>query len=162
MLGTAIGPGELCAVRPGDVDLRAGKIAVAGSLGRFGEGATKTPGRTRIVEVCDIVAPVTAALRAQLKTRQLPGPLFANNNGDFLNYTNWRSRNWKSILLEAGIAYRGPYACRHTYAIRMLQHRYDPVYVARQMGHSSTQMIHRHYARWIVGESAVPAEREIV
>jgi hypothetical protein len=53
------------------------------------------------------MAPVTAVLRDQLKARQLLGPLFANNNANFLDYTNWRSRNWKSILLEAGIAYRG-------------------------------------------------------
>jgi site-specific recombinase XerC len=77
MLGTAIGPGELCAIRPEDIDLQAGKIAVAGSLGRFGEGATKTPGRTRIVEIHDLVAPVTAALREQLKFQRQHRPLFA-------------------------------------------------------------------------------------
>jgi len=25
----------------------------------------------------------------------------------------------------------------------------DIVYVAKQMGHSTTEMIHRHYARWL-------------
>lgn len=134
---------------------------MAGSLGRFGEGATKTQGRTRIVDILDVVAPVTAALRDQLKVRQLHGPLFSNQTGGFLNYTNWRCRNWKQILREAEVSYRGPYACRHTYAIRMRQRRYDPVHVAKQMGHRSTEMIHRHYARWIVGELRPETKQEV-
>ena len=167
MLGTGIGPGELCAVRPTDVDFkigRSGRIFVGGTLGRFREcdelvHKTKTEGPTRYVDIHDSVAPVTKALRDQLKVPHtmkptpilwlVHRPLFANEKGDCLDFPNWRCRNWKRILRAAGVTYRSLYACRHTYAVRMLELGRDIVYVAKQMGHTSTEMIHRHYARWL-------------
>jgi integrase len=151
LLGTGARPGEVLALWRRGIDLKTMKIVINGSLSRYGEGQTKTAGSTRVINLTDEVAPVIAALRAQSEVPRLHGPLFANQSGGHLNFVNWRSRNWKRVLKDAGVEYRNPYVCRHTFAIRMLEAGHDPVYVGRQMGHTSSQMVHRHYARWLNG-----------
>jgi integrase len=148
MLGTGAGPGELLAVRRTDIDLESKQLQIRGSYGRFGEGATKTPGRVRVIDLVDVVVPVIATLREHLATPSLHEPVFANQRGGFLNFVNWRGRNWKELLERAGVAYRNPYACRHTYAVRMLEAGFNPIHVALQMGHTGPEMVYRHYARW--------------
>jgi integrase len=156
LIGSGVRPGELLTVRRADVDLKNRKMVISASLGRFGEGPTKTANSARVVNLSDATI---AALRDQMKAPRLHGPLFANASGGFLNYTNWRDRNWTRLLTKASenevkkereaIAYRSPYVCRHTYAVRMLEAGHDPIMVAKQMGHTSPQMIYRHYSRWI-------------
>jgi integrase len=159
LLGTGVRPGEMLAVRRQDVDLKRRKLVIGASLSRFGEGPTKTAGSARIVDLLDVVAPVISAVTNQLSVPRIHGPLFANQAGRFLNYTNWRDRNWHEIVTKAGIPYRPPGTCRHTYAVRMLDAGYAPSYVASQMGHTGPQMIYRHYARWAVGLKAEEAQR---
>lgn len=45
--------------------------------------------------------------------------------------------------------YRNPYQTRHTYASTLLSAGANPLYVAKQMGHRDTEMINRHYGRWL-------------
>ena len=151
LLGTGIRPGEALALRARDCELKSRKLVISGSLGRFGEGPTKTACSSRVIDLIDAVAPVIAALRDQISVPRVHGPVFANESGGFLNYTNWRDRAWRAILEDAKVPYRSPYACRHTFAVRMLEQGYDAVTVSRAMGHTSTQMLHRHYARWMIG-----------
>jgi integrase len=153
LMGTGARPGEILALRRKDVDLQGRKLSIAGSRGRFGEGPTKTALSTRTIDLVDTVAPVITALHDQLAAPRL-GPLFANRAGKFLNFPNWRERVWPRLLKSAGVPYRTPYAMRHTYAVRMLEAGHVPVYVAGQMGHTSPEMIYRHYARW----TTAPAE----
>ena len=143
LVGTGLRPGELLALRPKDIDLERRKITVSGSVGRFGEGPTKTR-RVRVIDATDAVAPVIPALIQQRHYNRIPR-LFR------FDFTNWRSRNWKQIVERADVSYRSPYALRHTFAVRMLVLRFDPVYIAGQLGHTSTEMLHRHYARWAIG-----------
>lgn len=153
LLGTGVRPGEALALRRKDVDIKQRKLVISGSIGRHGEEApTKTKGSARVIDLLEVVAPVALALRDQLAIPPgVRGLLFTNQSHALLNLTNWRDRVWSVVVTRAGIAYRSPYVCRHTYAVRMLEAGYDPVYVARQMGHTSTEMIHRHYARWAQG-----------
>ncbi|HUY20469.1 MAG TPA: tyrosine-type recombinase/integrase [Candidatus Binataceae bacterium] len=144
LLETGIRPGEALALRRQDVDLKRRRLVVSGSLGRFGEGPTKTVS-VRIVELSESAA---AALREQM--RVINPRVFRNGRGGPLSFVNWRHRSWRTILTRAKVAYRSPYALRHTYAVAMLERHHDPVYIAKQMGHTSTAMLHRHYGRWIL------------
>ena len=45
--------------------------------------------------------------------------------------------------------YRNPYQTRHTYASQLLSGGENPLFVAQQMGHKTTEMIMRHYGRWV-------------
>jgi integrase len=47
------------------------------------------------------------------------------------------------------VRYRYPYQTRHTYASMLLTAGEDPMWVARQMGHSDWGMIRKVYARWL-------------
>lgn len=56
---------------------------------------------------------------------------------------------WGRILRRAGVRYRNPYQTRHTFASTLLACGVPSLYVAKQMGHRDTEMVNRHYGRWI-------------
>lgn len=62
---------------------------------------------------------------------------------------------WAYILKAAGVRYRNPYQCRHTYASMLLSRGENELWVAGQMGHKGVEMVRRHYGRWIPKKDAV-------
>lgn len=52
-------------------------------------------------------------------------------------------------LRRAKVRHRGPNQCRHTFASQMLSSFVSLEWVARQLGHSDTTMVKKHYGRWI-------------
>ncbi|MOA57240.1 Phage integrase family protein [compost metagenome] len=56
-------------------------------------------------------------------------------------------------LKRARVRHRGPNQCRHTFASQALS-CYVPVeWVARQLGHTDTTMVKKHYGRWIPADT---------
>jgi integrase len=53
------------------------------------------------------------------------------------------------MLEDLGIPYRRPYQSRHTAATLWLASGESPEWVARQMGHTTTEMLFRVYSRYI-------------
>ncbi len=51
-------------------------------------------------------------------------------------------------LRRAGLTDRPLYNLRHTFAVFMLEAGENPGWVARQMRHTSAEMLWRRYARW--------------
>lgn len=65
------------------------------------------------------------------------------------NYDQVKNR-WRAHLDACGVPYRGANNGRHTYASQLLTSGVVPIeWLANQMGHCSTQMIHQHYGRLI-------------
>ncbi|MBU6952923.1 Arm DNA-binding domain-containing protein [Hahella sp. HN01] len=63
-------------------------------------------------------------------------------------------RRWQAYLLrKAGIRHRGPNQCRHTFASQLLSRYVPQEWIARQLGHSDTTMIKKHYGKWIPDDS---------
>src|SRR6267378_1386559 len=62
---------------------------------------------------------------------------------------NLYNRVWKPAVLRAKLRERSPYQCRHTFATIALSAGEEIGWVARQMGHESTEMVVRHYDRWL-------------
>ena len=61
-----------------------------------------------------------------------------------------RDRFFKAHLLAAGVRYRGPGQCRHTYASQLLTTGIASIdWIAEQMGHTNGNMIRQHYGTWI-------------
>ena len=61
-----------------------------------------------------------------------------------------RDRFFKAHLLAAGVRYRGPGQCRHTYASQLLTTGVVSIdWIAEQMGHTNGNMIRQHYGTWI-------------
>ena len=75
--------------------------------------------------------------------------VFCNNAGNPINLTNFTNRVWQPLLRLLDIEYRQPYQTRHTAATLWLAAGEAPEYVARQMGHSSTQMLFTVYSRYV-------------
>ena len=57
----------------------------------------------------------------------------------------WRA--WKQILRKAGVRYRYPYQMRHTFASLAVSSGEPVGWVADVMGHATTEMVIRNYAR---------------
>jgi integrase len=58
-------------------------------------------------------------------------------------------RIWYPALKRAAIRERKPYQTRHTFASCALSAGEQIGWVARQLGHTNTEMVIRHYYRWI-------------
>lgn len=52
-------------------------------------------------------------------------------------------------LARSRVAHRGPNQCRHTFASQAVSSYVPLEWVARQLGHTDTTMVKKHYARWI-------------
>lgn len=152
-----------------DVDLKAGTVKFRRSQVRSHYKVTKTRRSTREVR---LLKPALEALEAQRRfTEQLPPVEVGVTDRDnktvkrqkvrfvFHKTTTgaaWTSSDvllktwWRKHLADAGVRYRGPNNCRHTYASQMLSTGVVPLdWIADQMGHTSTAMIWRHYGTWI-------------
>jgi hypothetical protein len=79
--------------------------------------------------------------------------VFATQKGKPMNVDNLRHRVWYPTLEIAGLRKRTMYQTRHTFASLMLSHGEDPMWVARMLGHTSLQMIFRHYGKFVRNRS---------
>ena len=56
---------------------------------------------------------------------------------------------WRGVPKRAEVAYRPIGKTRHTYAVMMLHHGAPLACLQRQMGHTTLQMLIRHYWRYM-------------
>lgn len=88
------------------------------------------------------------------KTERVRFVFFNDLNGDLQPWhASSMLRRFGDILKRAGIRHRGPNQCRHTFASQCLSHYVPMEWLARQLGHSDTSMIKKHYGRWIPTDS---------
>jgi integrase len=70
--------------------------------------------------------------------------VFPAVRSDYIGLDTWRNREWYPALEAAGIAQRGPYHLRHTFATEALAAGVSIFELARLMG-TSVKMIDRTY-----------------
>ena len=70
--------------------------------------------------------------------------LFPASRGGYIGLDTWRNREWYPALDAAGIAKRGPYHLRHTFATEALASSISIFELARLMG-ASVKTIDKHY-----------------
>ncbi|WP_122587131.1 Arm DNA-binding domain-containing protein [Pseudomonas viridiflava] len=152
-----------------DVDLQAGTVTFRRSKVRGDYRVTKTRRSTRNVR---LLAP---ALDALLKLKALTKGgrphtvaiverdnrtirnhklhfVFLNTSSGEPHVSDFtiRDRFFKTHLEHAGVRYRGPGQCRHTYASQLLTSGAVSIdWIAEQMGHTNGNMIRKHYGTWI-------------
>ena len=75
--------------------------------------------------------------------------VFCNKEGNPLNYNNVSKRVWYPLLRHLEMPKRKPYQTRHTAATLWLAAGENPEWIARQMGHATTEMLFRVYSRYV-------------
>ena len=108
---------------------------------------TKTDSSQRDIQMSQ---PVYEALRRQqAATAALGEYVFCTREGTPLDNKNFSDRVWYPLLRHLGLAPRRPYQMRHTAATLWLASGEAPEWVARQLGHASTQMLFQVYSRYV-------------
>jgi integrase len=96
------------------------------------------------------VVTLTPRGRAALEAapRAVGTPLVFHTSGRPLDLHNWRSRTWYPALDLAGVARRGPYALRHTFAYFSLLAGVALADLSIEMGHESVRLTLDTYGHW--------------
>jgi integrase len=166
---------ELIALGWDDVDFAAGVVKVRRARV---ESEYKVPKEKVRVRTVELIAPALEQLRKQFEVTGNMAPVEVNviqrdnvttkkesvrfvfRNG--VSGEPWHAssvgRWFTGHLKRAGVRHRGPNQCRHTFASQALS-SYVPVeWVARQLGHTDTTMVRRHYGRWIPSDTRSMAD----
>jgi integrase len=108
---------------------------------------TKTDSSQRDIQMSQ---PVYEALKRQWEiSGKLSEYVFCNREGHPIDNKNFSDRVWYPLLRHLGLTKRRPYQMRHTAATLWLASGEAPEWVARQLGHSSTQMLFTVYSRFV-------------
>jgi integrase len=148
---------ELIALDWGDIDWLNNIVRVHHAVvAKQHKSTTKTQAGTRDVHLLPLAR---AALEAQKAHTFLAGGRVFHTP-----YTGrpWETDKqirvtcWTYILKAAGVRYRNPYQSRHTYACMLLSAGENELWVSKQLGHKSVEMVRRHYGKkWIPAKGAV-------
>jgi integrase len=108
---------------------------------------TKTDSSQRDIQMTQVV--YEALKRQHDATSKLSVYVFCNSEGQPLDNKNFSERVWYPILRHLGLEARRPYQMRHTAATLWLASGEAPEWIARQLGHASTEMLFRVYSRFV-------------
>ncbi|MEC9363332.1 MAG: DUF3596 domain-containing protein [Pseudomonadota bacterium] len=114
---------------------------------------TKTDGSQREIHISE---PVLDALMQMRPDGYAKAPkdcdetyVFRTRVGNPIDNTNFNDRVWKPLLRNLGFKYRRPYQMRHTCATLWLASGESAEWIARQLGHTTTEMLFRTYSRFV-------------
>ena len=128
-----------------DFDLRVIRVRETFVLGE--DEYTKTDGSQRDIQMSQ---PVFDALKRQYEaTGRVSDYVFCNLKGTPLDNKNFSDRVWYPLLRHLDLTARRPYQMRHTAATLWLASGEAPEWIARQLGHTSTEMLFRVYSRYV-------------
>ena len=142
-LNSGMRPGEMISLQWEDIDdefINVGRNKVKGGL-----TTPKTDSGNRRILI------LPKARLALNKLREITG----KEKYVFVGYKGpWQSsdafyKHWEKILQKANVQYKVPYQLRHSYASMLLSNGENPLWVASQMGHITTEMITKIYGKWI-------------
>jgi integrase len=146
-LFTGMRTGEIDGLKWKYVDFENRLILIRETLVDGEETYTKTNSSQREIYMSQ---PVFDALKSQYEaTHRLSKSVFCNLEGNPLEHNNVTKRIWYPLLASLGLEKRRPYQSRHTTATLWLATGEAPEWIARQMGHATTEMLFRVYSRFV-------------
>src|SRR5262245_49207346 len=156
---TGLRPGELAALKWGDVELSRGSLRVRAGRYRGHEGSPKTESSVSDVDLLPPVVETLLAYRAAHAAARLaavqgvPDPgrdyVFTRRKGRCADPTRPRERVGNRPPARAGLRRRTMYQPRHSFASNALAAGEPPSWVAAMLGHTTPEMLFSVYARYI-------------
>lgn len=143
---TGLRTGEIHGLKWKRVDFDKGQILVRETFNQGRTEYTKNDGSQREVAMSSVVA---EALRRQQRATGRNEYVFHTRSGSPLDTKNLTQRVWYPLLRHLGLELRPPYQCRHTAATLWLGAGENPEWIARQLGHTTTEMLFRTYSRFV-------------
>ena len=139
--------GEVHGLKWKYIDFERRLILVRESIVLGKEDELKTDSSTRDIQMSQIVFD---ALKSQFEAvGKTSAYVFSNRLAQPLDNKNFINRVWSPLLRHLGLAHRKAYQMRHTSATLWLAAGEAPEWIARQLGHTSTEMLFRVYSRFI-------------
>jgi len=132
-----------------------GREAKKGKAYRIGRVQLPKDGESREVDLSKQLIEVLKSMLAERRQKcfaagkSMPELLFPTENGGVMKKAHiWRAimRTLKKAKLDLHFS---PHSFRHTFASQLLQLGESPVYVQRQLGHSSIKMTVDTYGKWL-------------
>lgn len=152
--------GELFALAYEDIDFKKGRARVCRGVTEGKMGTLKTS-KSILEHEIDLLPQALNAIKRQKQYTYMKPAIDCGDFGELhLVFYNPRQNRpwlrsleliqsyWKQLLRKADVRYRYPYQMRHTFASILLSIGYPDTWVAEQMGHTTTAMVAKHYAKW--------------
>lgn len=156
---TGARPGELAALKWGDVDFARGAFRIRASRYRGVEGTPKTESSNRDVDMLQPVLDALQMQRAQQATLRLSAGLgtpeagtdyvFTMESGRCVDPNRLREHVWNRTTTRAKLRRRTMYQTRHSFASNALAAGEPPSWVAAMLGHTTPEMLFSVYTRYI-------------
>lgn len=129
------------------VDFERRQILVREALVQGRMVPTKTDGSMRDIDMNSLVFEALKKRRREMS--DFSDYVFCSRSGHPLANRNVTRRVWYPLLQELELKPRRPYQTRHTAATLWLASGESPEWIARQMGHTTTEMLFRVYSRYV-------------
>jgi integrase len=144
---TGMRTGEVDGLKWKYVDFEKRLILVRETIVMGEDEYTKNDSSQRDIRMSQVVYD---ALKAQEKnTFGKCEHVFCNRNSQPLDNKNVTNRVWYPLLRHLGLPQRRAYQTRHTAATLWLAAGESPEWIAKQMGHTTTEMLFRVYSRYV-------------
>lgn len=130
-----------------NIDFKRREIHIREALVNGKLGGTKTYGSDRTIQMSERI--YQALMQQKSLNNGRSNFVFCTRNGNPLDYRIVNKRVWHPILRFLGLKPRRAYQTRHTAATLWLSAGENPEWIARQLGHSTTEMLFRVYSRYI-------------
>jgi len=143
---TGLRTSEIHGLRWSSVNLDAGQIHVREAWSKGKRLPCKNDSSNRVVKLC---ARAAETLRQQLAEGADEQIVFPSKYGRPIN-NNWMTNHvWYPTLKQIGFDARRPYQTRHTAATLWLSSGENPEWIARQLGHTTCELLFRVYSRYV-------------
>jgi integrase len=151
---TGLRPSEEIALLVSDCDLVKGTIAITKARVMARDKDRTKTSEDRTVQLCSRASDV---LKRQLALRERwqrlgvcidHGHVFFKDDGEPLRHLHYGWKRWRHSLERLGLRPRAPYKARHSFITWSLMLGKNPLWVAKQHGHSAHLMLDV-YANWI-------------
>ena len=132
-----------------DIDFKNNTVWVRRALVKNEIIDTKTEGSYRSIQLNHLVMKSLKQHKSKSKLKKRDDYVFLNSNDSFFSNDYVGKYIWHPMLRLLKLKPRSMYQTRHTTASIWLASGESPEWIAKQLGHTSTEMLFRTYSRYV-------------